>query len=308
MNDAYYTETGERPDLAAIEVNPPEGYIGTKIMPIVPVSEKTGTIYYATVIADAAAETGRAAGAAPSASAISDSNTTFTAAEAVKRGTITPDEAKTMGGIEKADAVGAKWGKRQVMNAIESAIATVVLGGAVDDAFDSAKLLDDSQTALDAIRLYEGRTALVSSPMVLKRIVRNMLQDVNYGPMFSRLIAGGSPAQAATGMNFKSWMTGLAMFLGVDEILAGDDTIWNAGTNAERFAFCKLDDGADELSHKWKPVLGKTFQFMPDGSNPWVIQAVADRVNVNNLYDAYSWYNVVTLNATAIYLFDGVAA
>jgi hypothetical protein len=37
-----------------------------------------------------------------------------------------------------------------------------------------------------------------------------------------------------------------------------------------------------------------------------VIQSVADRVNVNNLYDAYTWYTVKTLNAAANYVIDGV--
>jgi hypothetical protein len=45
---------------------------------------------------------------------------------------------------------------------------------------------------------------------------------------------------------------------------------------------------------------------MPDGANPWVIQSVADRVNVNNLYDAYLWSDVVILNAPAVYVFEGV--
>jgi hypothetical protein len=107
-------------------------------------------------------------------------------------------------------------------------------------------------------------------------------------------------------MSLKAWADGLAMFLGVDEVLAGDSTIWNAGNCAGKFAIAKLDDGTDPLSHKWRPVLGKVFQFMPDGANPWVIQSVADRVNVNNLYDAYLWSDVVILNAPAVYVFEGV--
>lgn len=36
------TITGRRPDLEAIEVNPVIGYIGDKLYPMIPVSEKTG--------------------------------------------------------------------------------------------------------------------------------------------------------------------------------------------------------------------------------------------------------------------------
>lgn len=310
MNDAYYTGTnGERADLAAIEVNPPEGYIGTRIMPIVPVTEKTGSIYYATVTADAAADTARSVGAGSTGVQISDSSTTFTAAEATKRGLIAPDEVKTMGGIDKADVVGAKYAKRQVMNAMETAIATVILGKAKSATFDPAKLLGQTQTALEAVRLYEGSRVLISSTMVLKRIVTALLGDSKMGPIFSRLIAGTSPAIAASGMNLKAWSNALAIFLGVDEVLAGCDGVWNAaGTGAEKFGIAVIDNSGDELSHKWKPVLGKTYQFMPDGKQPYVIQTVADRVNINNIYDCFVWYNVKLLNTGALYTFDGVPA
>jgi hypothetical protein len=308
MNDAYYTQTGERPELAALEVNPPEGYIGSKILPSVPVTEKSGTVFYADVTADEAAETDRATGSGPDSTQIAGTSAAMTCTEAARRGKISPDEAKTMGGIDKADLVGSKYAKRCVMNALETAIATEILGTA-DGHFDAQKLMADAQTALDAVRLYEGKTALIGSTMVLKRVVQALLNDVQSSKIFARLIAGGNPAQAATGMNFNAWMNGLAMYLGVDEVLAGDNVIWNAtGSTAEKFAIAKLDDGSDPLSHKWKPVLGKVFQFMPDGKNPWVIQSVADRVNVNNLYDAYLWYDVMIMNATAVYVFDGVSA
>lgn len=308
MNDAYYTQTGERPDLAAIEVNPPEGYIADKIIPIVPVTEKTGTIYYATAPSDATAATSRSAGTAPTAVQISDSTTTFTTVEHVTRGGITPDEVKTMGGIEKADMVGAKYAKRQGMNALETAVCTVILGKAASNQFDPQKLLTDTQVALQAMRLYEGKTALISSTNVLKRIVQHLLSDSAAGPVFSRIVTGTAPSVAVTGLSFENWKASLAMYLGINIVLAGDDTIWNATTYDGHFAIAKLDDGSDPLSHKWKPVLGKTFQFMPDGKQPWVIQTVADRVNVNNLYDSYIWFETKLLNTGALYVFDGVAA
>lgn len=306
MNDAYYTQTGERPDLAALEVNPPEGYIGSRIMPIVPVADKSGTVYYATVTADDTAQTSRSAGAAPSGTQISDSSTSFTCAERVKRGQITPDEAKQMGGIEKADVVGAKWAKRQVMAALETSICAEILGGTASDQFDAAKLISDAQVALQAMRLYEGKTALVGATQTIKKIVQQCLESDVFGPAFARIVSGTSPMVAVEGMNHKSMLAGLAMMLGVDEVLAGDDTIWNATAYAGKFAYCKLDDGTDQLSHKWKPVLGKTFMFMPDGKQPYVIQSVADRVNVNNLYDAYCWYDTTALNTSAFYMVEGV--
>lgn len=308
MNDAYYTQTGERPELAAIEVNPPEGYIADKILPTVPISDKVAIVYYSDGTADGTAETDRSTGSGPDATAISGTSATMTCTEACLRGTISPDEAKTMGGIDKADIVGSKFVKRAVMKAKEYAIAQLVLTTATAH-FDPAKLMGNAQTALDAMRLYEGKTVLIGGTITLKRVVQQLLADSTASKVFSRLVSGASPAVAATGMNFKSWMDALAMYLGVDEVLAGDSAIWAySGTTAEKFAIAKIDPGDDPLSHKWRPVLGKCFQFMPDGKNPWVIQSVADRVNVNNLYDAYLWYYPKIMNSSAQYIFDGVSA
>jgi hypothetical protein len=94
----------------------------------------------------------------------------------------------------------------------------------------------------------------------------------------------------------------------VDEVLSGDDGIWNAGTYAGKFALVKTDVTNDPLSHKYIPVIGKTFTFLPDGANGWEVQSVGDRTLINNFYDAKQWVNVVELNAGAVYVFDGVSA
>jgi hypothetical protein len=309
MNDAYYTETGERPALAAIEVNPPEGFIGSQIIPIVPVTQKSGTLYYATVTADSAAQTGRSTGAAPTGTQIAQSNTTFTTAEAIKRGSITPDEAKGMGGIDKADEVGSKWAKRQVMRALESDVAALVMksGSSADAAIDPAKCQTQVQTALQAIRRYEGTTALVASTYNLKSLLQQLLADSAYGPAMSRLVTGTTGVQAIQGLSLQAWISSLAIFFGVDKVLAGDDGIWNATAIAGRMTVVKLDDSADQLSHKWKPVYGKCFQFLPDGNQPWLIESIADRLTKNNHYDATLWYDNVVLNSGAAYTFDGIA-
>jgi hypothetical protein len=301
----YYTQTGPRPELAAVEVNPPEGYIGSQILPNVPVTDKSGTVYYATVTADSAAETGRGAGVAPTGVQISDSTTTFTAAECIARGKVTPDEAKQFGGIDKADIAGTKWAKRQVMNSRESAICTLILGKAASATFDAAKVLTQVQTGLEAVRLYDGPSALITSTMTFKKIVLGLLGDSKMGPLFSRLVTGTSSAVAAQGLSYKAWVDAFAMFIGVDQVKIGCDSIWNAAAVAGKFGIAKLDDGNDAMSHKWKPVLGKTWTFLPDGTNEYEIQSVGDRITLNNLYDAKSWYNAKLLNTGALYVMDG---
>lgn len=303
----YYTQTDERPDLATIEVNPPEGYIGTKLMPVAPVSEKAGSVAYATVTADSTAQTGRVAGAAPTVTQISNSATTWAAVEVIDRAAITPDEVKQIGSVEKADQIGARWAMRQVLALREGLIADVILGTA-DDTFDAAKLRTDVQTAKQTIRLYPGRTVLAASTYVLNAMVQNIAATAVIGDAFARIVTGVNSAEAAMGLSFEAWKRGLAMFLGVDDVLAGDDAVWNAGTRAGKFSLVKVDNTGDPLSHKYIPVLGKTFTFIPDGGNGWEVQSVGDRTLLNNFYDAKLWVNVVTLNSAAVYTFDGVSA
>jgi hypothetical protein len=294
--------------LAALAINLPEGYIGTKIYPVVPVAEKGGTLAYATVTADDVTEPARVVGAAPAVTQISDSETTWACTEILKRAGITPDEAKQMGGIEKADEVGAKWSMRQTLAIREARIAAKVLGTA-DDTFDAAKLRTDMQTARQALRLYPGRTALAASSYVLNAMVQNIAAQDGIGEAFARIVTGTNSVEAAMGLSFEAWKRGLAMFLGVDDVLAGDDAVWNAGARAGKFAVCKLDNSGDPISHKFIPVIGKTFTFIPDASlGGWECQSVGDRTLINNFYDCKMWVNVVELNAGAVYVFDGVSA
>lgn len=305
--DPYYTNEGQRDDLAALDVVIPEGYIADRIYPVVPAFEKAGSVAYATINSDSAAQTGRSAGAAPSNTQVANSATTFSCAEAIKRYSITPDEAKQMGSIANADLVGARAAKRSIHRKIESDVATLVLGGAATGSWDPAKTHTILQTAIDALELYEGRLTLITSTMTAKAMVQSLISDSTQGKVISRIISGTSPSVAMTGLNFAAWSDALALYLGVDQVLLGHSTVWNAGDNKGKFAIAKLDDGVDPLSHKYIPVLGKRFQFLRDGSNPFFVESVPDRVNKNNHYDASVWYELKTLNSGAMYRFGGVA-
>jgi hypothetical protein len=305
---SYYTEEGDRsPIQSEIEVNLPEGYIGAKLMPVTPVLEKAGSVAYATVTAAVTAQTGRSVGVIPTTEQISNSAKTWACTEIISRCAIAPDEVKQMGGIDKADRIGFRWAMRQVLAAREALIAAVVLGDA-DDTFDPAKLRTDAQTALQALRLYEGKSVLVGATYTLKAMIQNIAGDADMGPAFARIVTGASAAEAVLGLSFRAWAQGLALFLGVDEVLAGDDAVWAAGTCSGKFSIVKVDTTNDPLSHKYIPVLGKTVTFIPDGTQGWELSGVADRTLINNFYDAKMWIDVETYNAAAVYTFDGVAA
>jgi hypothetical protein len=134
-----------------------------------------------------------------------------------------------------------------------------------------------------------------------KNFFEEVLSAKPHENLLNRIVNGNGAA-----LSLQSMIDALKFYIGIDDVLAGDDGIWNAGAYAGHFAIAKLDDGTDPLSHKWNPVLGKTFQFLPDGVNPWVVKSVADLTLVNNFYDAYQWFDTVVLNAAALYVFDGV--
>jgi len=304
--DPYYTSTGQRDDLAALPVVIPEGYIADRIFPVVPAFEKAGSVAYATVNADAAAETSRVAGAAPNKTQIANSATTFAAVEYIKRYSVTPDEAKQMGGIANADEVGAKAAKRSIHRAIESAVATLVLTPAASASFDPPKAVTQVQTALDAMELYEGRSTIITSTKTAKAMYQAFMGEGKVAAALSRIVSGTSPSVAMTGLSFQAWIDAMALYLGVEQFLLGHSSLWNAGDNAGKFVVAKLDDGLDPLSHKYIPVLGKRFQFLRDGSQPFYVESVADYVAKNNHYDASVWMDIKTLNAGAMYRFGGV--
>jgi len=301
--DPYYTDTGNRPDLAALPVGLPEGYIADLIYPVIPTMDKSGTVYYSTATALADAETGRVAGAAPGGTQLSNSTTTFTCVEAIKRYSVTPDEAKQKGGVSVADVQGAEAAKRSVMRYIEADVASLVLSGTASASFDAAKVIGQVQDAVDSMEIYEGVSTLITSTKTAKAMVQQLLADSTSGKILARVVSGSNPSTAITGLNWAAWKDALAMLLGVDQVLLGKSSIWNATAIKGRFAIAMLQNDAD---HKGAAVLGRRYQFLPDGVNPWYVESIADRLTKNNHYDASLWYDAITLNAGAKYLFGGV--
>jgi len=302
--EQYLTTSGNRPDLEAQVINLPEGYIGNKIYPIVNTADKSGTVYYATVTANSAAQTNRVSGAAPSATLIANSSTTYTCAENIKRSTVDFMEVKTIGSVAKTDEMQGRWVKKQIARAIEAAQVAALLTAPADASFTGSTFLTDCQVGLDAIRNYSGKTALVGAASIIKTIISN--SDVS--AKLLRVVTGVNPATAAQGLSFNLGMQALAAYIGVDYVLAGDSALWTASSAAGKVALVKLDESGDPLSHKYEPVLGKTFVYLPDPANKdgISINSTADRVNLVNIVDGLAWFNVKQLNA-AKYIIGSVS-
>lgn len=308
----YKTTDGRRPELERLQVANPEGYIGSMLVPTFPTSAKTGTVYYqstsSAALAESAAQTGRSSTAAPTGQAVASSNTTWSCAEVIDRTYLTEDEAKTFGAIEKADEVAAKTAIRNVNNAIEDAIVAVVLGSGVTPVgtFDPDKFILQVQEQLNNLRLYEGPRVLYGSTLALKGVIRSLLVSSAMGPAFSRLISGGSPEVARGGFNLQNLLSALALWIGVDKVIAGRDANWNPSGYTGRVGLMVTDDSGDPLSHKYRAVYGKNFLFLPDGEQTYQVDTFYDKDVLLNKYTCRAWYNIVELNSGMFKVWDGV--
>lgn len=296
------TITGRRQDLEAIEVNAPESYIGGMVYPVVNVMEKTGSIYYTTLTADSAAQTGRSAGAAPTKTLLAESVTTFSCAEAIKRYGVPKAEVKQMGGIEKADRLGGIASKRSVCRAIETAQAAAAFDGTsyAAAADISSAIIDGIINAAQDNKRYGGRQAFVTSVTGY----RWLIQQTEIKNLLLRTFGGLDPVQAMSLQPevFKAMLQGIFQF---EEVLIGDDDHWAIATQEDAAMIVKLPD-ADEFSHKLDPVLGKTALYLPDGMQPFEVESFYDEDTKTNNYDATSWYQVKELNTSAKQVVKGL--
>jgi hypothetical protein len=90
-----------------------------------------------------------------------------------------------------------------------------------------------------------------------------------------------------------------------DEVLVGMDDHWKISGRYDAAAVVKLPD-PEQFSHKMDPVLGKTALYLPDGSQPFVVESFYDYVAKANTYDAQAWYEVKELNVAAKKLVKGL--
>jgi hypothetical protein len=308
----WKTQDGRRPELERQQVALPEGYIGSILVPTYPTVEKTGTVYYqgtsSVALAESTAETGRVATAAPSGQAVASSNTSWSCVEVIDRTYLPEDEAKTFGAMQKADEGASKTAIRNVCNYIENAIVAKVLGSGVTPTatFDADKFILQVQAQLHTLRLYEGPRVLYGSTLVLKGIIRSMLVSNSMGAAFSRMISGVSPEVARGGFNLKMLLDALALWLGVDRVIAGRDANWNPTGYTGRVGLMVIDDTNDPLSHKYRAVYGKNFLFLPDGEQTFQVDTFYDKDVLLNKYTCRSWMNIVEFNSGMFKVWEGV--
>lgn len=309
--EAYKTENGRREDLEAIEVNPIMGYIGHMAYPVLNVTQKTGIIYHTTLTADDAAEVNVARGTELTRVRLTETPNNFSCVSTEKRYAIPRDEVLQMAGIEKADRLGGMASKRSVQRARETALAAQLqtVGAHQTAAHVAGNFIDEAKIALEAIRRYPGRKAMMLGYSAFNGIMR--YTEVLNQFSLSALALGGTSAEAVLSGRPEALKMLLAGIVGVDAVLVGDDDHWGVGIGAggigTNAAFLSLP-GDDEFSHKMDPVLGRMVQYLPDGKQPYIVESFYDEVLKENCYDAEVWDSIEEYNPEAAYVLTAVIA
>jgi hypothetical protein len=289
MIDSLKTEEGERADLAAIEVNPPIGYIGHLLLPTMPIKAKAGVMNYAIVESDSAAQTGRNLGSAPSGTVIGEQTVNISVAEYIKRYLVPYSTVPLMGGVAGSDNIGAKASKRSVQNAIETLQIAEVIDAEGTDI--TSGIVDGLIAAADAVKRYSGDLAFVCSVGTYRWLV----QQDEIKNLLLRTMQGLTAAQAMS-LNvetFKQALQGLFMF---KEVLVFDDDFVPAAYTYTA-AVIKLPS-ADEFSFAMQPEYGRTAMYIPDDSQFEVNSYPSDDLR-SNVYDATSWMDILEFNSGA---------
>lgn len=299
----WMTDFGRRPDLEALEVNPPIGYIGDRIYPRTPSRFNAGTKSGITLPQYAAAQTNRTDGQAPTATLIVNVDKSYTCTETIARFGKSAKQTMDTGNIYKVDEQGATGAIYSYMYTMEQKRLTALVTpiASTYDNLITAQAGDSVRSllvgAFKAMHRYQGRRVLIMGAGALERLVNSLdFRTFYQGMPFVRrdaLLDGRE--QIVSAMQ--------TVFL-VDEVLIGDDTIQNAAGNAyllnENTVVCAVipsEPTVTEDSYTYQPELGRTVTYQPfEGLKPFQMESFPDGKDMVNLYTAYGMSDVIEFN------------
>lgn len=316
--EMFYTERGDRPDLAArakLTQASIGGYAFTKLFPVLPVTERAGDFSYAPVgmvtgttnVAEA-----RANGAELTANALATVDFAWTTARLEARTVIYVNEVKGFGGIEAADGFGGEDCTRRAYNKVEIAAYGKVFSAARRGAkteLANHQVVTLLQKGALAQRKYGQPYLVMTSYGLLKFVnipeVRSRMFG-EYGPTGAMNYITGGQVQLAKAI---SPLIGFEDIIVFDSEIVGstyDDYIAIASLRKEAMA------GGVALSGvaKARALYGFAAIYIPDPANndqPFSVSSFDDRLNKANYYDAESRYSLNELHADAVTVYDMLA-
>lgn len=299
----WMTDIGRRPDLEALDVNPPIGYIGDRLYPRTPSRFAAGTLSGMTLPTYAAAQTSRVDGVAPTTTLITNKEVSYTASEIISRYGKTAKQTMDTMDIYRCDEQGAAAAIRSMQYTLEkkrltklvtpiaSTADNLITGTATDDIL----VLVDS--ALEAIRLYHGVRVLVMNVAMLHKFGRSASIANFYG---------SAPVERTASMiQLKNRVvTALQQVFLLDEILIADSSILNDAGNAPVVndntivaAVIPHEDEVTEFSYTLTPELGRTVVYQPyEGLKPFQVESFPNMDTRTNCYDAVTRSAVIEFN------------
>lgn len=302
-DSGWMTDFGRRPDLEALEVNPPIGYIGDRIYPRTPSRFNAGTKSGITLPQYAAAQTSRTDGQAPTTTLITNVDKSYTCTETIARFGKTAKQTMDTMNIYKVDEQGATGAIYSYMYTMEQMRLTQLVTPipTTQDNLITASASDSVRSllvsAFKAMHRYQGRRVLIMGAGMLEKLVNSLdFRTFYQGMPFVRrdsLLDGRE--QLVSAMQ--------TVFL-VDEVLIGDDTILNSAGNAsilnDTTVVCAVipsEPTVTEDSYTYQPELGRTVTYQPyEGLRPFQVESFPDGKDMVNLYTAYGMNAVVEFN------------
>lgn len=288
INTGYPRE--ERSDLAYAEYSNPE-YIHEAIAPTFKVAQTSGTLYYQPVNADSAAITGREQLANITVTAAASGSKPFTAAEILKRAEMGVREVEQCySDLLRAQLALARIGKRAVDGAIETALATALIGSAADEDLSASGSIPEDVEGL-AYELFDiapgGVGLILPSPVFAKlKANANILDRMKATGV--AIGEGGDPRKITEAQ--------MAAIMGVSKVFVANNRIWTpvaAGTGA----LVALPNG--DLSPREEVQFARTvvYDTGEEDGFPFTCESWFDDQSLGHAVDTRANAQVLVLNA-----------
>ena len=304
MNDtSWATDYGRRPDLEAIETNPPIGFIGERIYPRANQRNIAGTITALALPQYAAAVTNRTDGNAPSTNLILNTNASFSCTEICARFGKTARDVQAAGSVWASDmqgAIGASYSFNCLLEQKRLTKLVTPIPSTADNLITptaGAKIRSAIYGALKSLRRYRGKRVLIMGADML---------DVFADSFAMKSFYEGIPFERRDAFKDRRELIVYSMqtvFL-LDEVLVADDTILNAAGNASAIgdylvvAVLPHENEVTEDSFQTTNIeLGRTITYQPaEGMKPYQIESFPDFDDMVNKYTAIGMNDIVEFN------------
>ncbi len=306
----FRTTDGERPELSAIggiSQADLKGYAFPKIFPLLPVTEKSGTVTVVPAsLTNAKGSKSRTNGQALSGTAVSMADVSYTAAKYEGRGLIYEDDGAAFASSEAADAHGAELAQRLAWNKVEDdafqKVFTSARKSAATELADHAVIKTLQKKAI-GVRKF-GAPCLVMT-------TDTWLDFVEIPEIRTRLqaFAGAANDIGFLAQDVEKVRAVISTLMGFKNVVLFDSDLVDAQGTYKGIIMVvglRTDEPGEALAKaKEKAVYGWTACYIPEGADadkPFDMSSFYDRKDKANTYDAAAYLGVTEAFS------DGVAA